>query len=339
MISEVTRSNFIQFAAQKLNIVRGDEEAELNWSLRVLYSLIGLNMLSSLYDYDENLDGNMIERSVSIQHVKGRGEELLEAFYDIFHEKADFGESKEIVIKEIIRIYNKTGFILKKNYRFAYPPVIEIAYSGTCIIRGALPWNVQNMSGLAPYVQGIDIEKYTDWQQAFGIMKMTIEDWWQHLLDHCQWEATDQLPIEVEYINCRRKNGEPYWLSQCIKTGITMYRDKLPGNRKYGLLCTEKGKIGLCTLPPWLVKDREYLRIAIALQNQTGHRPIAQFISDSAIVHIRLDYLLPPNEQNFLELISWPDNRLLHWQRVIPACYRCGVKDMLKNLGYIILEG
>jgi hypothetical protein len=338
MMNAVIQSNFIPFVAAKLNILRGDTEAETNWSFRVLYSVTGLNMLSSLYDYDENLPGDNAERSVSMQRVKERGEELLEAFHDLFRAKADFLATKENVVQEIIDVYKQTGFILEKNYRFGYPPAVEIAYYGTRIIRGTLPWRVQNMSGLAPYVPDIAAEGCAEWLQAFGIEELAIKDWWRRLLEHCRWQVIERLPINVEYINYHRKNKEKYWLSQCVNTEITMYRDQLPGAKKYGLLRLENGKIELCPLSSWLVNAQEYLRIAIALRNEAGNCPTAQFVQDGAIVYVRLNYLLPPNERSFLELISWPDKRPSHDRRVIPACYGEEVKGMLKNLGYRVLE-
>lgn len=336
----ITHSNYVTYLAEKLHISKGTNESDSSWNFRVLYSAIALNMLASLYDYDEDSEqsfGN--EQLVSMQHVRNRGIELIESYRDLYRTAmAQLYLPSEELAESIRDIYMQTGYMLHKTNYLTAPTAVCAKYVDIYFLRGTSPWNVEYMSGLGCYSYSVTDIRIEDVWRMFRIENIEIGVWWKQFLHDCQWRESNELPTGVEYINYTRKNGEPYWLPNTPKSGLSMYRDKSIGEKKYGLLQVEGGQILTCALPAWQVDNKEYLRISLALQNSAAKNPTVLIKSASSISYIQFSYLLPPCEQNFLELFSWPSEGMSRWKRTVAMELLPIFKQLFKTLGYNIME-
>ena len=336
----ITHSNYVTYLAEKLHISKGTKESDSSWSFRVLYSSIALNMLASLYDYDEDSEQSVDnEQLVSMQHVRSRGIELIESYRDLYRTAMTQLYLPSEELSESIRdIYMQTGYMLHKANYLTAPIAVCSKYEYIYFLRGTSPWNVEYMSGLGCYSYSETDTRVEDVWRMFRIENIEIGVWWKQFLHDCQWRESNEVPAEVEYINYSRKNGEPYWLSNAPKSGLSMYRDKSIGEKKYGLIQVGKRQILTCALPGWQVDNKEYLRISLALQNASEKNPTILIKSTSSISYIQLGYLLPPYEQNFLELFSWPSEGMSRWKRSIATELLPIFKQLFKNLGFNIVE-
>ncbi|WP_347489816.1 hypothetical protein ABDB91_01265 [Desulfoscipio sp. XC116] len=336
----ITHSNYVTYLAQKLHICKGKNESDSSWNFRVLYSAISLNMLASLYDYDED-SGQSVgnEQMVSMQHVRTRGIELIESYRDLYRTAmTQLNLCSEKLAESIRDIYMQTGYILHKANYLTAPTAICAKYEDIYFLRGTSPWNVEYMSGLGCYAYTVTDTSVEDVWRMFRIENTEISVWWKQFLHNCQWRELNELPTEVEYINYSRKSGEQYWLSNAPKSGLSMYRDKSIGEKKYGLIQVAAGQILTSVLPVWQVDNKEYLRISLALQNAAAKNPTVRIKSASSISHIQLSYLLPPCEQNFLELFSWPSEGISRWKRTVVTELLPIFKQLFKNLCFNIME-
>lgn len=336
----ITSSNYVAFLSEKLHINKGTHESDSSWSFRVLYSAIALNMLASLYDYDEDKEQSIVNaQMMSMQHVRNRGIELIESYRDLYGTAMTQLYLRSDELAESIRnLYVKAGYMLHRANYLDAPTAVCAEYEDIYILRGISPWNVEYMSGLGCYAHSLTDTRVEDVWRMFRIENTEIGVWWRQFLHDCQWRELNELPVEVEYINYSRRDGEPYWITITPKSGLSMYRDRGIGDKKYRLFRVEAEQIWTCTLPAWQVDNKEYLRVSLALQTEVAKNPIVRIKIDSSISYIQLSYLLPPCEQNFLELFSWPSEGMSHWKRTVATELLPLFKKLFITLGFNIME-
>jgi len=327
----------IHTIANELQVPQGNKEPEDHWKRRVLYSSIGLHMLASSYDYDNDsmfddslIDDSLIDDNVSMQRILNRGQHLSEVYRDFFELEAQ-------ELAEYIRaLYIKTGYLLHTANRLTYPGTSCASYGNLYLVRGVEPWKVGRMSGLGTCsyaAQGAE----SSVECLFHLEEKDILSWYRQFSENLQWRVISDLPSDIEYINIIEPANRGYWTTRVPKKGTVLCRSANPGERIYRLL-----RIGTsleqCILPSWRTEDGEYLRIAIALRVLAGNPPAAAIRRDGAIIHITSSYLLPSFEQNFFELFSWPGQRHSRWNRIISAQLLGPMIDIFKRFGFTIQE-
>lgn len=278
--------------ADDLNIHREINESRESWSLRVLYNLTGLQMLSSLYDYDDSsfTDIDYQNGTVSMQHVLKRGEKLTKIF-----------DLPEIDIEKIRALYVSGGFMLHKNNRLA-PSLLTIGGIGNiALFRGLPPWKAANVSGLGIW----EIEKNTtSIEEMFNLEKQNVSDWFDNFVTRVHWSKIQTPFTDVEYLNITETSKYGYWLQRSPSSIITVCRTINEGEKRYTLLKNDE-EIKVFPLPDWLTTHGEYRRIAIALRANANNNPTVKIAKNRHTAKITFDYMLPPSEQSFVELYSW----------------------------------
>lgn len=278
--------------ADDLNIRREGNESKESWKNRILYSLTGLQMLSSLYDCDDSslADLDYQNGTISMQHVLKRGGKLVKVF-DLTDDCAE----------KIRELYVSGGFMLHKNNRLA-PPLLTISGIGNvALFRGLPPWKASNVSGLG--IWGIE-ENTACIEDMFNIEKQNIPDWFDNFMNRVHWRKIQTLYADVEFLNITEPSKYGYWLQRPPSNGTTVCRTINAGERQYSLLKFGED-IKVCHLPNWFATHGEYRRIAIALRIYANNRPTVRITKHRYTANIAFDYMLPPSEQIFAELYSW----------------------------------
>lgn len=317
--------------ADDLDIRKGNRENSEDWHKRVIYSFIGLSMLTATYDYDDNdvIQRNFCPDTVSMQHIRNRAVELSDIFGN-----TTFDEKYADAVREI---YIKAGYMLHHANRLTYPPEKYSQIGGICISRGQAPWTVEHMSGLGTFVLNTEGKELIKWDDMFCVEKKAISDWYQQFKKVLNWRKTNQLPENVEYANILENSTSGYWQNKPPKEGVTIYRDKRNGERQYGLLkITDRYET--CPLANWRAEKLEYLRITLALRIQSGYVPVMKIRHDGAVAELHSDYLLPSLEQNIYELFSWPNTENYFWNRIISIQVLPLMKELFTRMGFTINE-
>lgn len=327
-------NQIINEMSTQLNIRKGTNELESSWHQRVLYSSIGLNMLAATYDYDDDslFNSEYNKNSISMQHILKRGMQLSEVYNAIGELKTE-----KDILENIRELYIKTGYMLHRNNRLTYPLTVYAKVEQVYLTRGQLPWTVTGMSGLGTYMKEMNIGTLKDLTDMFHIEKHDIKKWYHAFESGISWCNIDILPNEVEYINITENTTIGYWVTNPPRKGVTVCRDKRNGERVYKLLRIFD-TVESYTLPSWRVDNGEYLRIALALRIKADQTPVLTVKRDDKIAVLFFGYLLPPAEQNFVELYSWPTEKKSRWERIVSIQLLPVFIDLFKRMGYDIRE-
>jgi len=276
---------------------------------RIVYSVAGQMALASLWDHDED------NETVSLQHFKKRIIQIINAYKDIFPEiKSIFSESTEDIAEEIYLIYLKNGFIYHSAYQVA--PVIP-AKSGlgnVVLHRGFSPEASLHMSGLGFYTIQDNMSD-TAISDMFCLQTQSFESYLEELLENGEWENVD-WPDNTEYLRLEPPFNKTYWNNEPIKDGkISLARYGEP-NKIVVFYRSQDGVFQQKAIPEWRLRDfypgdaesyGEYRRISAALLNRNGTLPEIRVHRIDDLISVKLGYRLPPSEEEFFKLYSWPE--------------------------------
>ena len=333
----------IKTIGKQLNIpISGDKED----ICRAVYSLAGQMALASLWDHDEMSD------SVSIQHFKDRSKQILYAYENLYPEiKYVFPVDKSELLHEIYTIYRRCGYLYHSAYKISPSISVSSGFQDITLHRGSFPNAQFFMSGLGFY----SIEKSSHEKtitQMFGLQAQSFDVYLNDLLSNNEWE-TIEWPDNTEFLRIDPPFSGGYWkLAPDTDGRIALARYGAP-NKLFVFYQYRKGKPYQITIPEWRIRDfssdnlqsySEYRRIATALLIK--HRVLPNIIikEDRDLVEIKLGYRLPPSEEDFFKLFSWPVHysftsdlppvfRRKMASRVFPA-----FRHELESLGYQFTE-
>jgi len=318
--------------AKDLSILRENHEDEKSWQYRVKYSVLGLQMLASLYDKNDDLiiEDETLGNPVSHQHTTNRASRLAQVY--------GLAQSD---VEMILELYKKTGFILSKRNRLAYPNATVGQIEGAYIIRGIHPSKANGVSGICMMANS-DSEDVVKIDEMFGFPQLGISKWFAKLQKTINNWRLFVDNGDIEYLNINDPTQKGYWNGKPpTHGGQTLCRsnDKL----NYWILTNISGNIKCAALPTWRTRDGEYYRIAIALRIITGKSPKVIMKKHRNTASIKYDYLLPPAEQNFIELCSWREDDtdnvyLQRLHRIISIELYQSIFSLFERMGYFIEE-
>lgn len=90
-------------------------------------------------------------------------------------------------------------------------------------------------------------------------------------------------------------------------------------------------------LPQWQVEFYNYRSLACACLSTYGTLPPIEYFEDGALVHVHMNYLLPPRELEFLKLYSWPEictSLPCNFRRKLSIEVFTAIKNVLSDEGY-----
>lgn len=291
--------------AQELNIYPFVNESDELMKARLFYSVAGRWALACLWD-DE------LQNTVSSESVSNTIWNCLKAFTQMSPEISQQFQNVNLwdIVKKIDHQYRQTGYFYEKAYRIGAPAFVQATTDGCCFLRGIPPGFSCKMSGLGPYCIGENIETETlPLEVMFHCLPFPIRPWWERFQSRQifnvvkEWHSFEFLQKDIHI-------GTKWWKSQPDTDGaVSLTRTNSVLSREYHLYCFSNGVMQMSeTLPVWQTGHFEYCRIAAAVMLENGTPPLIQTQDIGGAKKIQLHYLLPPPEQNFFELYSWPSD-------------------------------
>ena len=290
---------------KQLNIPKSDDN---EWICQIVYSVAGQMALASLWDHSE--DSN----SVSVQHFKNRIDQIFDAYEGIYPEiRFLLPEDRTCLIDEIYSIYLRNGFLYHSAYQISPAAPTTAAYGNLTLHRGCSPDSKLFMSGLGFY----STQKSTPDRKVakmFCLQEQAFEIYLEELLDHGEWEAID-WPDNTEFLRLDPPFKWGYWQQIPGRDGrISLARYGDP-NKIFVFYRYDNGVYQHKPIPEWRIQDYfsndtgsygEYRRIAIAFLKQYGTLPEIKAKESGNLMEIKVGYRLPPSEEEFFKLYSWP---------------------------------
>lgn len=298
-------NNLITSIGRQLNIPKSDNS---EWICQIVYSVAGQMALASLWDHTE-------ERcSVSLQHFQNRIAQTFDAYESLYPEIASMlPKDRENLIKDIYSIYLRSGYLYHSAYQVSPSAPAQSSYGNLVLHRGVSPDTRLFMSGLGFY----SVQKnHTDSSVAamFGLQEQSFESYLNDLLGHGTWE-TVVWPENTEFLRLDPPFSRKYWQQVPHKDNrISLARYGEP-NKIFVFYRYYDGVYQQKAIPQWRIQDYysddagnwgEYRRIATALLKQYGTLPEIKATAHGSLVEIKLGYRLPPSEEAFFKLYSWP---------------------------------
>lgn len=273
-----------------------------------VYSVAGQMALASLGDYTENAE------SVSIQHFKKRISQIFDTYERIYPQiKFVFPGDKTSMIDDIYNIYLRTGFIYHSSHQLSPSVPLASFYDDLSYHRGYLPEKSLCMSGLGFYSTNISSSSRPI-SEIFGLQQQSFESYLHEMIDNGDW-AKIVWPENAEFLRLDPPFSRGYWqTSPYIDGRISIARYGVP-NKVYVFYQYCNGIYKHKQIPDWRLQDYftniksntgEYRRIAIALLMHYGNLPEIKVKTLNDAVEIKLGYRLPPSEEEFFKLFSWP---------------------------------
>ncbi len=313
------------------------------WICQTVYSLAGQMALASLWDHTDD------KGAVSIQHFKNRIQQTLDAYIDIYPEiEFAFSADKSDLLQEIYSIYLRSGYLYHSSHNLS--PGISAAANteNLTLFRGCAPENKYLMSGLGFYTdQECDAEKSIS--DLFGLQTDRFDSYLMEFLSGGDDWKPIEWPENTEFLRLEAPFSRGYWKPVPDKDHqVSIARYGAP-TKLYVFYYYQNSKYYHKPIPDWRIRDYfhdessgygEYRRIAAALLKQRNVLPEIHARKNGGLVEIKLGYRLPPSEEAFFKLYSWPNNYISSQvfsrnmtERIYPA-----FKNVLESIGYCFAE-
>lgn len=320
-----------------MKIKSGEFETESVFRCRLVYSALSRLGYAALWDEEEMQD------SPSITYFKHRISKSFRYFTKIFPEIISyFYENESELIDEIYNQFECTGQFYHKSFRIA-PPFFSTATKNDIeFVRGeSLAENVA-VSGLGAYRYD---KRHTDLtvNKMFRLEENSVSSYWLQTVSSAHWqEFLNDYAENFEFLNHNLSKGNPYWCNNPNKSGMcSILRTKATESRLYYLYKIKADKIYLSALPLFITENGEYRRLSNGLFAAIGCLPDSTFHIEGEIVKLRIGYMYPPAELNFIKLYSWPsDFRNLGsvFTRILTKDVFFSIKETLESIGYGFTE-
>lgn len=313
-----------------------------------IYSATGKMALASLWDHPED------EPFVSIQHFKKRTARVLDAYLAIYP-KANlrFPADRSGIIEDIYETYRRNGFFYHASHRLSPSAPSSGGLEHCVLYRGTPPEQKCFMSGLGLYGIKRDIVHRQSAAEMFDMQTQTISDYLQEVLRSNDWMEID-WPEDAEFLRLEPPFSRGYWKEKPDRTeNISMAHYGAP-NKLYAFYRWKDGHFEQKPIPAWRVDDfrtigqpgyGEYRRIACGLLESVQRLPpIMVKATEKHTVSIKLGYRLPPAEEDFFKLYSWPINYNITpktpqvFQREMSEMVYPVFKQHLEAIGYCFVE-
>lgn len=323
--------------AHDINVRQDPNESEIDWKRRVIYSACGRQSLASLWDCTEN-------DTVSVQHFKSRCAELLEAFETLFPEivsLANYGDCDPKIIECMYECYFTGGQFYHKRNRLAPSKYVRQDMGGVSIIKGIYATDTCFMSGLGPY-QMEERAGLTDKPFHFNHPDSAIL--LNNFEKNTQWHEAPNDIQNYSFLRTKPPFKRGYWIDKCdTEQGITLVRYMGDGQspKQYFLAKVEEGCLMVSDLPAWISKNRMHVYLSLEILKRYESLPPIIMSKYTTKAVIDISYRLPPEEDIFLRMYSWPlqyDGEDRPFKRIIPIELFSGMKSLFIQLGFEVQE-
>lgn len=285
--------------SKRYNILQGEAEEISDWKVRLIYSVCGLMGYASLWDTEEDQ---------SIVHFKRRICKILASYREMYPEISDKLPSSDKLAEEFSGMFKDTGVIYHRSNCVRLAIRKDAIVGETCLQRGITPDDIKYVSGVGFYSDRHEPDKADGVRLMFGLEEQNLLSVWETTLKQASW-SEHQFPYGTTYMRMLPPFNRGYWVNEPDRTNtVSLMRAGNKGAKSYYLYKCDGRHIDASSLKPCMVENGNYLLLANACLSVQGSLPPIEYCFDKNLVHIHLQYLLPPRELAFLKLYSWPKN-------------------------------
>ena len=198
--------------------------------------------------------------------------------------------------------------------------------------------NISCVSGIGFYSNQDGGTNLNNIKTMFGLEQENLQTLWQATLSTASWKSKLSFEFGTEYLRLKPPFSRGYWVNEPDKTGtISILRTGMKGSQLYYLYRYVNAVLEVSPLPQWQVENYSYRALACACLSNYGTLPPIEYFEDGALVHIRMNYLLPPRELEFLKCYSWPEICTAlpcNFRRKLSVEVFAAIKNILSDEGY-----
>lgn len=318
--------------AQEYSIKKGTNETKNEWKTRLIYSICGMMAYASVWD---NLD----EEPISIVHLKRKVRTILSSYKSMYPElSGSLPYNSEELEGEIANQFLSTGVVYHRPNRIAPSMKREESFSNILFQRGIALDEISCVSGIGFYAKQDKSANSDGIKSMFGLEQEKLQTLWSNTLSAAAWKTDLSFERDTEYLRLKPPFSRGYWVNKPDTTGIvSILRTGIKGSQLYYLYRCFGTAIEASPIPQWQVESYNYRLLACACLSAYGTLPPIKYFEDGALFHIRLNYLLPPRELEFLKLYSWPETCTTlpcdFKRKLSPEIFEA-IKSILSDEGY-----
>lgn len=325
-------NGLLSSVSHKYHIYKGTQETENDWKTRLIYSICGMMAYASLWDDSE-------EGSISITHLKRKVHNILASYKSIYPElSANLPHVSEELEDEIADQFLSTGMVYHRPNRIAPSMKHEELFDDVLFQRGIALDSISCVSGIGFYLKQRGTKNTDKVKQMFGLEQADLKTVWHMTLSAAYWKSNLSFEQNTEYLRLKAPFFRGYWVNKPDTTGaVSILRTGMKGSQLYYLYRHYGAKMEVSPLPQWQVESHNYRLLACACLATYGTLPPLEYFEDGALVHIRMNYLLPPRELEFLKLYSWPERCTslpCDFRRKLSTEVFTAIKNILSDEGY-----
>lgn len=330
-------SGLLSTVASKYYIHRGTQETENDWKTRLVYSICGMMAYASLWD-------DLEEDPISIVHLKRKVRRMLANYKSMYPELSDSLPCDfKAFENEIAKQFLNAGVVYHRPNRIAPSMKHEEPFGNILFQRGIALNSISCVSGIGFYSKQNRSADPDRIKTMFGLEHATLQALWHTTMSAASWKADQLFEYNTEYLCLKPSFSQGYWVNKPDKTGtVSILRTGMKGSQLYYLYRYSGATAEVSPLPQWQVESSNYRSLACACLSAYERLPPIEYFEDGAIVHIRMNYLLPPHELAFLKLYSWPElctSLPCDFTRKLSTEVFIAIKGVLSDVGYEFKEG
>ena len=333
-------NNLLATVADKYHIRKGNQETENDWKTRLVYSICGMMAYASLWDDAE-------EDPISIVHLKRKVRNMLANYKSMYPElSGSLPYISEGLEDEIADQFLCTGVVYHRPNRIAPSLKHEELYSDILFQRGIALDSISWVSGIGFYSKQNGTTNPDRIKAMFDLEQENLQELWHVTLSAASWKSDSSFEHSsgnTEYLRLKPSFSQGYWVNKPDTTGtVSLLRTGMKGSQLYYLYRYSDTTIKVSPLPQWQVESYNYRTLACACLSTYGTLPPIEYSEDGALVHIHMNYLLPPRELEFLKLYSWPEKCTslpCNFRRKLSAEVFTAIKNVLSDEGYEFKRG
>lgn len=325
-------NGLLSAVAHKYYIHKGTQEPENDWKTRLVYSICGMMAYASLWD-------NSAEEPISIVYLKRKVRSMLANYKSMYPELSGcLPYVSEELEDEIADQFLIAGVVYHRPNRIAPSMKHEESFSNILFQRGIALDSISCVSGIGFYSKHDKVMNPERIKAMFGLEQENLQILWRVTLSSASWKSNPLFEYGTEYLRLKPPFSQGYWVNKPDTTGtVSILRTGMQGAQLYYLYRYSGTTIEVSSLPQWQVESYNYRSLACACLSTYGTLPPIEYFEDGAIVHIRINYLLPPRELEFLKLYSWPEictSLPCNFRRKLSTEVFTAIKNVLSDEGY-----
>lgn len=317
--------------SQQYHILKGLRETDDEWKTRLIYSICGMMAYACLWDD--------VEEPISLVHLKRRIRSIFDGYKSMYPELySTLPFTSEAFEDEIANQFLNVGVIYHRPNRVTPSVKKEEKFDGILFQRGIALDSISCVSGIGFYSKENGEANSHNIKAMFGLEQKNLQTLWQTLLSAASWDSNPSFDYGIEYLRMQPPFSRGYWVNEPDKTGtISILRIGMKGSQLYYLYRYVDAALEVSLLPQWQVKNYNYRTLACACLSNYGTLPPIEYAEDGALVHIHMNYLLPPRELDFLKCYSWPEictSLPCDFRRKLSVEVFAAIKNILSDEGY-----